>query len=92
MDARERQAAEDRSALLEVALAALHRRHEVVDLVWAATDDEEASSRLRDLLGIDERVDPRVVLDMQVWRLTESARGELAADLEQLRRELAASA
>ena len=84
MDHRERQAAEEQLALWEWVLAAQERRHEVMDLVWDATDKEEAAERLREFLGI-QGGDPLVVLDIQMWRLTKEARDQLAANVRHVR-------
>lgn len=87
MDSRERQAAEERLGLLELLTAAHERRHDVLDAVWGSADEDVAAERLRVLLGVDDASDPRikVVLDMQVSRLTESARAEISANIEHLR-------
>lgn len=90
MDSRERQAAEDQLGLLELLVAAQELRHEVLDTVWTSPDDEAAAERLRVLLGVDDANDPRIriVLDMQMYRLTENARAEISANIEHLRQVL----
>lgn len=88
MDPREKRAAEEQLALLELLLAAQERRHEVMDAVWDASDKEQASDRLRDLLGISDGADPIIVLDMQIWRLTADARNEIQANVAHLRQVL----
>src|SRR5680860_1703339 len=50
MDERERQAAEERLDILEALLVAQERRHDVIEIVWAAHDQEEAGARLKELL------------------------------------------
>jgi hypothetical protein len=85
MDPREKRAAAEQLALLELLLAAQARRHEVMDAVWDASDKEQASDRLRDLLGISDGADPLIVLDMQIWRLTADARSVIQANAAQLR-------
>jgi hypothetical protein len=77
MDPHEQRAAEEQLALLEFLLPALERRREVLDVVWAAVDKDQAAERLRDLLG--DGADPLVVLDMQVWRMTAEAREEIGS-------------
>jgi hypothetical protein len=83
MDPREQLAAEEQLALLEFLLAALERRREVLDVVWAAADKDQAAERLRDLLG--DGADPLVVLDTQVWRMTAEAREEIGSNVAHLR-------
>lgn len=83
MDPRERSAAEERLALLKFLLAALERRHEFLDAVWAATDKDQAAERLRDLLG--DGADPGIALDMQVWRMTVEARADIVTEVAHLR-------
>lgn len=84
MDERERQAAQERLALLEWVLAAQERRHDVMDLVWDAANREQAAVRLREFFDI-EGGDPLVVLDMQMHRFTKEERDELAAVVRELR-------
>jgi len=81
---------EDRGRLarLELVLAALERRHKVVDVIWSSADDAEAEERLRELLDVPVDVPLRVVLDLYLGRLTEEARSRLAADAGALRQSL----
>ena len=72
-------------ALLELVLAASERRHEVVDAVWEAANEGEAAHRLRELLGVGDKVDPTVVLDMQISRLTKERRDQITARVNLLR-------
>jgi DNA gyrase/topoisomerase IV subunit A len=74
-----------RLALLELVQAAHERRLEVIDVVWAAADREEAAERLSELFDVENGADPRVILDMQMERLTKEARDELAAEVARLR-------
>ena len=82
MDPRERRAAEERLTLLEFLVSALERRREVLDLVWAAADRDQAAEHLRHLLG--DSADPAIV-DMQIWRMTAEGREELETELRRLR-------
>ena len=84
MDASERQAVEERLQLMEWLVAAMEQRHEVMDLLWEAADSEQAAERLRDLLKVDGG-DPRVVLDLQLWRLTKEGRDKLAETVREMR-------
>lgn len=88
MDERERQAAEERLDILEALLVAQERRHDVIEIVWAAHDQEEAGARLKELLGLESGVPPGIVLDMQISRLTGECRDEIATDVTHLRRVL----
>ena len=85
MDAHEQREAEERLARLELVLAAFDRRHELVDAVWDATDTDEAGRRLREMLDMVERMEPLVVLEVPIRRLTKEARDELAAEVAGLR-------
>jgi DNA gyrase/topoisomerase IV subunit A len=93
MDSRERQAAEERLGLLELLVAAQERRHDVLDAVWRSADEDAAAERLRVLLDVEDANDPRigVVLDMQMYRLTERARAEISANIDHLRQVLTRS-
>lgn len=88
MDPRERQEAEDRLALLETLLIAQERRHDVIDIVWAARDQHEAGERLKELLGLEAGIPPGIVLDMQLSRLTSESRDGIATNVAHLRRVL----
>lgn len=87
MESRERQSAKDRLALLELLMAGHERRHEVMDAVWKSRDEDEAAEQVRGLLGAT--ADPRVILDMQLGRLTAEGRQRLADDAHELRQRLA---
>jgi DNA gyrase/topoisomerase IV subunit A len=84
MDAPERQEAEDRLALLETLLIAQERRHDVIDIVWAARDQHEAGEGLKELLGLEAGIPPGIVLDMQISRLASESRDEIATDVAHL--------
>jgi DNA gyrase/topoisomerase IV subunit A len=85
MDDDQREAARARLALLELMVAAQQRRHEVVDVIWSSRSEGEAEGRLRDLLGVQDGTPARLVLDMQMRRLTEDARSRLTQEIEDLR-------
>ena len=57
----------------------------MLDLVWESTDTKQAAERLRKLLDIQDGTDPRIVLDMQVGRLTHEALAQLASKVNNLR-------
>jgi DNA gyrase/topoisomerase IV subunit A len=81
MDTRGRQEAEDRLAVLETLLIAQERRHDVIEIVWAARDQHEAGVRLKELLGLEAGIPPGIVLDMQISRLTSESRDGIATDV-----------
>jgi hypothetical protein len=56
--------AKERLAVLEVLLAAVERRHEVVEAVWNSSNVDEASSRLRDVVDIPDGLSAQLVLSM----------------------------
>ena len=87
MDESERKAAEQQRAVWEWVLAAQERRHEVIDLVWGATNEEQAAERLRELLGIEgvDSLAVLAVLDLRIGRLTQEARQQLAANVRNVR-------
>lgn len=88
MDPREYRAAKEHLALLELLLAALERRHEVMDVVWEARDKEQASERLRELFVIADGADPTVILDMPIHRLTAAERNVIHDNVTHLRKVL----
>jgi DNA gyrase subunit A len=77
--------AKERLAILEVLLAAVERRHEVVEVVWNASNDDEANSRLRDVVNIPDGLSPQLILDQQIQLLTKEKRDELTAEITHLR-------
>jgi len=86
MDPHEREAAEDQLRVDEVLDAALARRNEILELVSSSADPDEAEERIRDLLDVQVPGLSRVVLDMQVFRLTGSEREKLSERTRELRR------
>lgn len=90
MDGDERKTAERQLAVWESVLAAQERRHEVIDLVWGAADDEQAAERLRELLGLDggDPLGALAVLDLRIGRLTKEARDQLAGNVRDVRERL----
>jgi DNA gyrase/topoisomerase IV subunit A len=86
MDPRERRDAEHQLAALEVLLRAYEHRHEVVDIAWESSNEDEAGERLRGLLGIDDgRTSPGIVLEVQMSRFTRESRDAMAATVAHLR-------
>ena len=84
MEAHDR--AKERLAILEVLLAAVERRHDVVEAVWNSSNDEEAGSRMSDVVDIPEGVSAQLILDHQIRLLTKQKRDELTAEISRLRK------
>jgi hypothetical protein len=61
MEAHDR--AKERLAILKVLLAAVERRHDVVDAVWNSSNDAEASSRLHDVVDIPDGLSAQLMLN-----------------------------
>jgi DNA gyrase subunit A len=83
MEAQDR--AKERLAILEVLLAAVERRHEVVEAVWNSSNDDEASSRLRDVVDIPDCLSSQLILDQQIRLLTKEKRDALTSEVSHLR-------
>jgi DNA gyrase/topoisomerase IV subunit A len=77
-----------RVAILTALDAALTRRVEVMEVLWAAEDDEAALTGIRRLLGCDE-LGAQAVLDLSWRRLTSSGRERIARELAERKAELA---
>jgi DNA gyrase/topoisomerase IV subunit A len=72
-------------AILEVLLAAVERRHDVVEAVWNSSNDDQASSRLRDVVDIPDGLSAQLILDLQIRLLTKKKRDALTAEVSHLR-------
>jgi DNA gyrase/topoisomerase IV subunit A len=83
MEAHDR--AKERLAILEVLLAAVERRHDVVEAVWNSSNDDEASSRLHDVVDIPDGLSAQPILDHQIRLLTKEKRDALTAEISHLR-------
>jgi DNA gyrase/topoisomerase IV subunit A len=83
MEAHDR--AKERLAILEVLFAAVERRHDVVDAVWNSSNDDEASSRLRDVVDIPDGLSAQLILDHEIRLLTKEKRDALTAEVSHLR-------
>lgn len=75
--------------ILDALLRAMDRRDEVFQMIEDSENEDEARSRVGQLLGVDE-LGSRVVLDMQVRRLTRDQRQRLASRAAELRSQLPA--
>lgn len=69
-----------RIEILEAICLALDRRREVLALLEAATDTNDALERLQEVLGLD-LLGAHAVLDLQLQRLTASSRDRTSAEL-----------
>ncbi|HEX6326939.1 MAG TPA: hypothetical protein VFZ72_10240 [Jiangellaceae bacterium] len=83
MEAHDR--ANERLATLEVLLAAGERRHDVVEAVWNSSNDDEASSRLREMVDLPDGLSAQLILDQQIRLLTKAKRDALTAEISHLR-------
>jgi DNA gyrase subunit A len=83
MEAHDR--AKERLAIHEVLLAAVERRHDVVEAVWNSSNDDEASTRLRDVVDIPDGLSAQPILDQQIRLLTKEKRDALTAEVSHLR-------
>ena len=88
MDEDERHTREE-LMMLDALLRAMDRRDEVFQMIEDSENEDEARSRVGQLLGVDE-LGSRVVLDMQVRRLTRDQRQRLASRAAELRSQLPA--
>lgn len=88
MDGSEREAVEQRLEILDLLIRASERRAEVLEVVSNSRDEEEAEERIRELFGVRTPLISRAVLDQQISRWTRSAREQLAAAADELRRSL----
>jgi DNA gyrase/topoisomerase IV subunit A len=77
--------AKERLAILEVLLAAVERRHDVVEAVWNSANDDEASARLRNVVDIPDGPSAQLILDHQIRLLTKEKRDALTAEISHLR-------
>jgi DNA gyrase/topoisomerase IV subunit A len=77
----------DELMILDALLRAMDRRDEVFQVIEDSEDEDEARRRVGQLLGVDE-LGSRVVLDMQVRRLTRDQRQRLASRAAELRSQL----
>ncbi|MCB9011596.1 MAG: DNA gyrase subunit A [Actinobacteria bacterium] len=81
--------AEARAHILEGLLIALGRIDEVIALIRAAADPDEAREGLMDRFGLTE-VQARAILDLRLQRLTQLEADTIRAEHEQLQKDIAA--
>ncbi|MCX6500246.1 MAG: DNA gyrase subunit A [Arthrobacter sp.] len=77
----------DELMILDALLRAMDRRDEVFQVIEDSEDEDEARRRVGQLLGVDD-LGSRVVLDMQVRRLTRDQCQRLASRAAELRSKL----
>ena len=73
--------------ILDALEKAMDRRDEVFQIIEDSEDEDEARRRVGQLLGVGE-LGSRVVLDLQVRRLTRDQRQAIASRAEELRSRL----
>ncbi|AXJ09987.1 DNA gyrase subunit A [Arthrobacter sp. PM3] len=74
----------DELMMLDALLRAMDRRDAVFQMIEDSEDEDEARRRVGQLLGVGD-LGSRVVLDMQVRRLTRDQRQRLASRAAELR-------
>ena len=74
--------------IVDALVRAMDRRDEVFQVIEDSEDVDEARRRVGQLLGVGE-LRSRVVLDLQVRRLTRDQRQAIASRAEELRSKLA---
>ena len=77
----------DELMILDALEKAMDRRDEVFQIIEDSEDEDEARRRVGQLLGVGE-LGSRVVLDLQVRRLTRDQRQAIASRAEELRSKL----
>lgn len=77
----------DQLMVVDALVRAIDRRDEVFQVVEDSEDEDEAIRRVAQLLGVDE-FGGRVVLALQLRRLTRHQRQALACEAEELRSKL----
>lgn len=80
----ERERDEERLAILDALVAAMHRRDEVIDVIASSPDPKAAQQAVAALLRIDH-APARAVLDAQLRLFTTSYRDQLTADHNEIR-------
>ena len=85
MDDRERARHEERLRILDLLEAATERRDDVLAIVDASEDAEEAQERIGRAFRVEDPRISRSVLDMQLSRFTREQRERLADERRELR-------
>ncbi len=80
--------AQKRVHILEGLLIAVDNIDEVVHIIRSSKDDAEAKSRMSERFGIDD-IQGEAILQMRLRRLTGLARDELAAQIDELYKQIA---
>ncbi|WP_028263595.1 DNA gyrase subunit A [Atopobium fossor] len=80
--------ARKRVHILEGLLIAVDNIDEIVHIIRSSHDDAEAKSRMNERFGIDD-IQGEAILQMRLRRLTGLARDELAAQIEELHKQIA---
>jgi len=77
----------DQLTVVDALVRAIDRRDEVFQVIEDSEDADEALRRVGRLLGVD-KFGSRVVLDLQLRRLTRDQRQAIASEAEELRAKL----
>lgn len=77
----------DELVILDALLRAIDRRDEVFQMIEDSENEDEARRGVGQLLGVDE-LGSRVILDLQVRRLTRDQRQMLASRAAELRSQM----
>lgn len=77
----------DQLMVVDAIVRAIDRRGEVFQVIEDSEDEDEATRRVGQLLGVDES-GSRVVLALQLRRLTRGQRQAIASEAEELRSRL----
>jgi DNA gyrase/topoisomerase IV subunit A len=77
----------DQLMVVDALVRAIDRRDEVFQVIEDSEDEDEAIRRVGQLLGMDEFCS-RIVLALQLRRLTRDQRQALASEAEELRSKL----
>lgn len=85
MDSFEQERTRERLGHLDALASAQERRDEVMAVVEASEDPDEAARGLMRLLGLDSEAQAMTVLDMQWRRWTKQDRQRLALERHELR-------
>jgi DNA gyrase subunit A len=75
--------ARKRTEVLRGLLALADRRHELIDALWEAADEQEAIEAVQRVLDVND-LQARAVLDLQVRRLSASQMADIRILLDEL--------
>jgi DNA gyrase subunit A len=79
----EREHIRNRAEVLRGLLTIADRRHQLIDALWEATDEREATEAVQRVLGVND-LQARAVLDLQIRRLSTSQMAKIHVMLDEL--------